>query len=141
MDGESHHGVFPFGQPNRERPMRLPSGPVEALVVGVYPSAFHVSWSPPPKYDPRPDDSRRRPFISSLAVDVEPTVFWTGENPSPDDELVRWKQSVEFDPARHGQSESATTVRLVQVWSRRSSVRSNSSRLPSRLRTPSHGSS
>ena len=49
------HGRFPFGQPNLERDMRLPaSGPVAALVVGVYPTAFHVAWSPPRELDTRP---------------------------------------------------------------------------------------
>ena len=75
MDDESHHGVFPFGQVNLERPMRLPTQAVDAVVIGAYPSAFHVSWSLPPELDPRPVDARRRAFISSLAVDVEPTVF------------------------------------------------------------------
>lgn len=102
MDDASHHGVFPFGQINLERPMRLPARAVNAVVIGVYPSAFHVSWSPPPELDPRPVGSRRRAFISSLAVDVEPTVFWTGEDPSPGAELDRWKAAVGFDPDRHG---------------------------------------
>ena len=91
------HGRFPFGQPNLERHMRLPaSGPVAALVVGVYPSAFHVAWSPPPELDTRPAELRRRPFIASLAVDVEPIVFWNGNEPDPDDLLDQWKQSVRF---------------------------------------------
>ena len=102
MDEVSHHGVFPFGQVNLERQMRLPLRAVDAVVIGVYPSAFHVSWSPPPALDPRPVDARRRAFISSLAVDVEPTVFWTGEDPSPDAELYRWKAAVGFDPVHHG---------------------------------------
>jgi hypothetical protein len=61
----------------------------------VYPSAFHVAWSPPNHINPRP-------LISSLAVDVEPTVFWDGQSPSPHDLLDEWKTAVSFDPSRHG---------------------------------------
>ena len=41
-------------------------------------------------------------MISSLAVDVEPTVFWDGTNPTPAEELERWKVAVGFDPTTHG---------------------------------------
>lgn len=71
-------------------------------MVGVYPSAFHISWSPPEQYDPRPADGRTRPFISSLAVDVEPVVFWDGSTPTTAVELPRWKAAVSFDDAQHG---------------------------------------
>lgn len=102
-------GVFPFGQPNLRRPMRLPSvGHARALVVGVYPSAFHVSWTPPPAFDTREPSHRRRPYIQSLAVDVEPIVFWDGETPSPDEELERWKDAVGFDEERHGRVTGGT---------------------------------
>ena len=97
------HGTFPFGRPNTARPLRKPeSGNVDALVVGVYPSAFHVAWTPPPSLDPRPAGKRRRPLISSLAVDVEPTVFWDGSHPDPNELLDAWKSAVGFDPDRHG---------------------------------------
>lgn len=81
--------------------MRLPAVPARALVVGVYPSAFHIAWSPPLQLDPRPPDQRRRPFIGSLAVDVEPVVFWDGRTPSPTDLLSAWKAAVGFTDA-HG---------------------------------------
>ena len=100
------HGRFPFGRPNSERPPRPAHGDAELLVIGVYPSAFHVAWSPPPAADPRDGSKRSRPFVGSLAVDVEPVVFWDGLNPSPADLLVQWKAMVKFDPERHG------TVRL-----------------------------
>jgi hypothetical protein len=61
----------------------------------VYPSAFHVAWSPP-------GHAGRRAAISSLAVDVEPTVFWDGKSPSPADLLIDWKTAVGFDADRHG---------------------------------------
>ena len=95
MEAAGELGSFPFGQPNRVRTMRRPEGDPAALIVGVYPSAFHIAWSPPDEFDPRPPDLRQRPMISSLAVDVEPTVFWDGTNPSPADELERWKLNVE----------------------------------------------
>lgn len=91
------HGRFPFGQPNDERPARAATEErPEALVVGVYPSAFHVSWSPPLDLDTRPVAKRRFPFIGSLAVDVEPTVFWDGADPAPRKLLESWKAAVGF---------------------------------------------
>jgi hypothetical protein len=102
MEQAGELGVFPFGQPNLVRPMRRPVGQPSALVVGVYPSAFHIAWSPPDHVDPRPTSLRRRAMISSLAVDVEPTVFWDGVNPSPEQELERWKQEVGFQQSTHG---------------------------------------
>jgi len=81
--------------------MRLPSTHACALVVGVYPSAFHIAWSPPPQLDPRPAEQRRRPFIGSLAVDVEPVVFWNGRTPTPQALLSKWKDAVGFTDA-HG---------------------------------------
>lgn len=102
-------GHFPFGQPNSRRPMRLPtSSPVQALVVGVYPSALHMGWSPPTSVDPRKPKDRRRRFIGSLAVDVEPVVFWDGLAPTPTTELARWAETVGFAAARHGQIWSGT---------------------------------
>jgi hypothetical protein len=82
--------------------MRRPAGPVKAIVVGVYPSAFHVAWSPPARLDPRETSTRRRPYIASLAVDVEPVVFWDGLDPSPTALLEQWKTDIGFDDARHG---------------------------------------
>jgi uracil-DNA glycosylase len=96
-------GRFPFGQPNRMRPPRYAAaGRAKLLVVGVYPSAFHVAWSPPPPVDPRPEASRRRALISSFAVDVEPVVFWDGNDPAPGDLLNQWKADVGFIENQHG---------------------------------------
>jgi hypothetical protein len=92
----SDFGQFPFGQLNRVRPMRRPSGEAHALVVGVYPSAFHIAWSPPSHLDPRLVTQRARPYIGSLAVDVEPIVFWNGQSPSPAELLEQWKVGVGF---------------------------------------------
>lgn len=82
--------------------MRLPvTGTAEALVVGVYPSAFHVAWTPPPDLDPRAPASSR-PYIGSLAVDVEPVVFWDGNNPTPTSLLHAWVDAVGFIENKHG---------------------------------------
>ena len=96
-------GLFPFGQPNTPRPMRLPvAHDPKALIVGVYPSAFHISWSPPDRFDTRDDAKKRHPLIGALAVDVEPVVFWDGVEPSPVAELQRWKAALGFDESVHG---------------------------------------
>jgi len=99
MTNDLEHGCFPFGRPNLVRPMRRPVGPPTALVVGVFPSAFHVTWSPPERLrSEAPEDYP----ISSLAVDVEPVVFWDGVDPSPEALLAEWKVAVGFDPERQG---------------------------------------
>lgn len=66
------------------------------------PSAIHIAWTPPSAVDPRDAGGRSRPLIGSLAVDVEPTVFWDGLAPSPADELARWRAEVDFEPVTHG---------------------------------------
>lgn len=45
---------------------------------------------------------RGRSLVASLAVDVEPVVFWDGVAPAPREELERWKRDVGLDEARHG---------------------------------------
>ena len=47
MDRQGDLGTFPFGRANRIRPMRKPRTQPDALIVGVYPSAFHIAWSAP----------------------------------------------------------------------------------------------
>jgi hypothetical protein len=88
-------GRFPFGRPNTQRPMRRPDGSAKALVVGVYPSAFHVRWDPPAGVTTS--------GIASLAVDVEPVVLWDGKEPNPSELVATWAAAVGFDPGRHGQ--------------------------------------
>lgn len=63
-------GVFAFGLTNRAMPATVPVA-ADALVLGVYPSAFHVAWRPPAGWDAG--------AFGGLAVDVEPSVFWPGE--------------------------------------------------------------
>lgn len=103
-------GHFPFGAVNGPRPARLPSsGVCRQLVIGTYPSALHVSWRVPDYLTHKlPASATGR--VASLAVDVEPTVFWDGDG-APD--LVdRWKEAVGFvdgdHPGSHGHTSSAT---------------------------------
>lgn len=97
-------GIFPFGQPNTARPVRMPTSlPADALVIGVYPSAFHVGWRAPRCLGTGDGRTRR---IAAMAVDVEPTVFWDG---AADDFALRrsaWMTAVGFvegdEPGQHG---------------------------------------
>ncbi len=62
----------------------------------MYPSAFHISWTPPDECDDRPDAKKRFPYIAALAVDVEPVVFWDGAVPKPSDLFEAWAKEVGF---------------------------------------------
>jgi hypothetical protein len=76
--------VFPFGAPvSACRPSA--DGPRRVFVLGAYPSALHVAWTPP-----RP---HRR--IAAIAVDNEPEPFWTGADQV--ERIERWKAAVGFD--------------------------------------------
>jgi hypothetical protein len=81
-------GVFPFGRPNTERPALRSVREARLFVLGVYPSALHVRWRGP-----------KGSMIEALAVDAEPTVFWTGS--SDEDARARllegWRDAVGFD--------------------------------------------
>lgn len=89
-------GTFPFGQPNTERPARMVPN-ANAMVIGVYPSAWHVTWQAPDLF---PD---REPHgVKAMAVDVEPTVFWDGSSDDFEARLKHWKQQVGFIDGMHG---------------------------------------
>lgn len=60
---------FPFGAPVQSA-ARQPSGRRRVFVLGAYPSAVHVRWTPPA-------DSGLKP-VRALAVDNEPEPFWDG---------------------------------------------------------------
>lgn len=101
-------GVFPFGRPNTVRPMRESVGAVRALVVGVYPSAWHVTWRAP-DYLSRlsaPNGRTRTGGVKALAVDVEPTVFWNGDSSMYGADVIAWRESTGFiegdEPGAHG---------------------------------------
>ncbi|PPK70846.1 hypothetical protein V5P93_002708 [Actinokineospora auranticolor] len=79
-------GVYPFGLPVLRRTPRLPDADrAAALVLGVYPSALHVRWRRP----------GHRP-IASLAVDDEPTMFWTGDQTT---RIDQWRRRVDWRDA------------------------------------------
>lgn len=84
-------GVFPFGRPSTARPPRSPSGTADAFVLGVYPSALHVRWTPPAWHA-----GDKAKAVGALAVDVEPVVFWAGRDPDPGTLIDEWKETVGF---------------------------------------------
>lgn len=88
-------GLFPFGRPNTIRPARMPAGDASVMVVGVYPSAWHVRWSAPKAL------ARTEPGttgVAALAVDVEPEVFWNGDGADFTSRLVDWTRATGFVP-------------------------------------------
>ncbi|MGE0508326.1 MAG: hypothetical protein AB7Q42_05315 [Acidimicrobiia bacterium] len=66
-------------------------------MLGAYPSAFHIVWTPPTP--PRGAPASTIAAFPALAVDVEPEVFWDGSNPSPATLLDDWLRDVGFKPA------------------------------------------
>jgi hypothetical protein len=92
----SEWGLFPFGKPNSERPARR-AKQADAVVIGVYPSAWHVRWVAPTHHPAGPTGG-----VQALAVDVEPTVFWDGARDDFAARLAEWKQDVGFRDGEHG---------------------------------------
>lgn len=77
--------IFPFGQP------LLPcepsgNGKTRLFILGAYPSALHVRWTPPKPLRP----------IQAIAVDNEPEPFWTGLD--EDARIEAWKAAVGWQP-------------------------------------------
>lgn len=79
--------VFPFGRPVRPCPPSA-SKPKKVFVLGAYPSALHVSWTPPA------GSGLKR--IQAIAVDNEPEPFWNGRDQAA--RVDAWKSSVGFRP-------------------------------------------
>lgn len=75
--------TFPFGRPVTPRPASS-DGQRTAFILGAYPSALHVHWTPPEPYR----------SVQALAVDNEPEPFWEGEDESECIEI--WKATVGF---------------------------------------------
>jgi hypothetical protein len=65
-------GVFPFGAPVIGCAADIPLAENRVVVLGAYPSALHVRWTPPQETNLRP--------IAALAVDNEPAPFWDGSD-------------------------------------------------------------
>lgn len=79
---------FPFGQPLLPREPSA-SGPRPVFLLGAYPSALHVCWTPP---EGKP--------VKALAVDNEPTPFWSGEDETK--RIADWKEQVRYDEETWG---------------------------------------
>lgn len=74
-------GTFPFGAPVDELAVGLPTREVSTFVLGAYPSAVHVEWTPPAGMGRR---------VVALPVDNEPYPFWDGAG--MDHFVERWRQ-------------------------------------------------
>ncbi len=61
-------GTYPFGSRSRSTAV-IPPGPRHAFVLGAYPSALHIVWTPPAGLGRR---------VRALAVADEPWPFWDG---------------------------------------------------------------
>ena len=78
--------VYPFGGTVSPRPPSA-EGPRRAFVLGAYPSALHVSWTPPAGLGRR---------VRSLPVADELSPFWDGTDAN---RLVdQWRNEVGFSP-------------------------------------------
>lgn len=88
MGTDLQSDVFPFGAVSRRRPPRVPTGETRVFVLGVYPSALHVRWILPAWAQ----QEFGRTHVSSLAVDVEPKVFWEGADPPASTLVQQWEK-------------------------------------------------
>ena len=79
--------VFPFGQPvtSCAKPVATQH---DWFVLGAYPSALHVAWTPP--------EGTSSPVarIAAIPVDNEPEPFWDGHDET--DRIEAWKTAVGF---------------------------------------------
>jgi hypothetical protein len=73
-------GTFPFGAPVLPRGESMPDRHSRVVVIGAYPSALHVRWTPPEGFGPA---------VAATPVDNEPTPFWNGDGQK--DPFERWK--------------------------------------------------
>ena len=80
---------YPFGRPVTSRPPSA-DGPRRAFILGAYPSALHVCWTPPSPYK----------AVKALAVDDEPDPFWDGHDEPQ--RVIAWKEATDFDEATMG---------------------------------------
>ena len=83
-------GIFPFGSPNTQRPIRRCKGAAQLFLLAVYPSALHVRWQRPSS------QGQEQGGVRSLAIDVEPEVLWDGRCPAAADLIREWSVRVGF---------------------------------------------
>ena len=87
----TEQATFPFGRPSTSRPPRKPVGSAALFVLGVYPSALHVRWTPPNWASGVEGVGP----IGALAVDDEPMVFWDGAGAR--ERVEQWRHDVGFE--------------------------------------------
>ena len=78
---------YPFGRPLRAVHPAA-SGTRRIFVLGAYPSALHVHWTPPAHLGLAP--------VQALAVDDEPEPFWNGA--AEQEQVAAWEQRVDAQP-------------------------------------------
>ncbi len=79
--------IFPFGQPVLSCAPKV----TEArpwFVLGAYPSALHVRWQTPERFEPAAR-------IAAIPVDNEPEPFWDGADEEA--RIEQWRTDVAFD--------------------------------------------
>ncbi len=76
---------YPFGRPVTSCALDV-TGPRPLFVLGAYPSALHVRWTPPAG---APGGA-----IRAIPVDDEPEPFWTGGDEA--ERIAGWKATVGF---------------------------------------------
>lgn len=81
-------GTFPFGAPVLDCGTDLPARRHPVVVLGAYPSALHVRWTPPPRFGAA---------VAALPVDNEPTPFWDGDPEQVAELFERWRNGY-FNP-------------------------------------------
>jgi len=69
---------YPFGTPLTPRPPSA-DGPRKVFILGAYPSALHVRWTPPP--------NAGKP-IAAIPIADEPSPFWDGADAV--ERIARW---------------------------------------------------
>lgn len=79
-------GRYPFGAPLTPRPPSATTAR-SIFLLGAYPSALHVEWTPPEPWKP----------VRALPVDDEPTPFWDGTDEA--DRVRSWATRIGFAPA------------------------------------------
>ena len=75
---------FPFGRLVTPRPASA-NAPCPLFILGAYPSALHISWTPPHPWK----------RVKAIPIDDEPTPFWDGADHSS--RVAAWREAISFD--------------------------------------------